>query len=127
MVLEEQPAKLAEAFRLFLQGEGYGKCWGSWHWIIDTDTKKYAEHNNSEENANETKSFSPLYSGHVFFKVIHSRNISSSLYEFQVRIEIPYLLFQLSKNSILISELPSFLLQRKNKIGDIITKYNLRK
>lgn len=27
MVLEEQPGKLAEAFRLFLQGEGYGKCW----------------------------------------------------------------------------------------------------
>ncbi|KAJ6643209.1 Protein NDRG3 [Pseudolycoriella hygida] len=26
MVLEEQPGKLAEAFRLFLQGEGYGKC-----------------------------------------------------------------------------------------------------
>lgn len=26
MVLEEQPAKLAEAFRLFLQGEGYGEC-----------------------------------------------------------------------------------------------------
>lgn len=25
MVLDEQPAKLAEAFRLFLQGEGYGK------------------------------------------------------------------------------------------------------
>lgn len=25
MVLEEQPGKLAEAFRLFLQGEGYGK------------------------------------------------------------------------------------------------------
>lgn len=25
MVLEEQPAKVSEAFRLFLQGEGYGK------------------------------------------------------------------------------------------------------
>lgn len=25
MVLEEQPAKVAEAFRLFLQGQGYGK------------------------------------------------------------------------------------------------------
>lgn len=27
MVLEEQPGKISEAFRLFLQGEGYGK-WG---------------------------------------------------------------------------------------------------
>lgn len=27
MVLEEQPGKIAEAFRLFLLGEGYGKCW----------------------------------------------------------------------------------------------------
>lgn len=26
MVLEEQPAKMAEAFRLFPQGEGYGEC-----------------------------------------------------------------------------------------------------
>ena len=25
MVLEEQPGKVSEAFRLFLQGEGYGK------------------------------------------------------------------------------------------------------
>lgn len=25
LVLEEQPAKLCEAFRLFLQGEGFGK------------------------------------------------------------------------------------------------------
>ena len=25
MVLEEQPAKIVEAFRLFLQGHGYGK------------------------------------------------------------------------------------------------------
>lgn len=25
MVLEEQPGKISEAFRLFLQGEGYGK------------------------------------------------------------------------------------------------------
>lgn len=25
LVLEEQPGKLAEAFKLFLQGEGYGK------------------------------------------------------------------------------------------------------
>lgn len=29
LVLEEQPGKLAEAFRLFLQGEGYGKCLSS--------------------------------------------------------------------------------------------------
>lgn len=27
MVLEEQPGKIAKAFRLFLEGEGYGKCW----------------------------------------------------------------------------------------------------
>jgi Ndr family len=26
MVLEEQPGKVSEAFRLFLQGQGYGKC-----------------------------------------------------------------------------------------------------
>jgi hypothetical protein len=25
MVLEEQPGKVSEAFRLFLQGQGYGK------------------------------------------------------------------------------------------------------
>ena len=25
MILEEQPAKVVEAFRLFLQGNGYGK------------------------------------------------------------------------------------------------------
>lgn len=31
MVLEEQPGKVSEAFRLFLQGEGYGK------WKIDLD------------------------------------------------------------------------------------------
>ena len=27
MILEEQPAKLCESFRLFLQGMGYGKSW----------------------------------------------------------------------------------------------------
>lgn len=32
MVLEEQPAKISEAFRLFLQGEGYGK------WTRDVTT-----------------------------------------------------------------------------------------
>lgn len=31
MVLEEQPAKISEAFRLFLQGEGYGKWTASPH------------------------------------------------------------------------------------------------
>ena len=27
MILEEEPGKLVEAFRLFLQGFGYGKTW----------------------------------------------------------------------------------------------------
>lgn len=40
MVLEEQPAKISEAFRLFLQGEGYGKWTTSHHTIHNEDLRR---------------------------------------------------------------------------------------
>ena len=39
MILEEQPAKVVEAFRLFLQGNGYGKLLDNFLFLIIVSVK----------------------------------------------------------------------------------------
>ncbi|XP_021702638.1 protein NDRG3 isoform X2 [Aedes aegypti] len=52
LVLEEQPGKLAEAFRLFLQGEGYAPTFSP-HAINHTTTNYNINNNDNIDNNNE--------------------------------------------------------------------------
>ncbi|XP_019558672.1 protein NDRG3 isoform X2 [Aedes albopictus] len=60
LVLEEQPGKLAEAFRLFLQGEGYAPTFSP-HAINHTTTTNYnINNNNNVNNDNNNEEFDKL-------------------------------------------------------------------
>ncbi|XP_038112038.1 protein NDRG3 isoform X5 [Culex quinquefasciatus] len=59
LVLEEQPGKLAEAFRLFLQGEGYAPTFSP-HAKNHTTTTNYNINNVNNNNVNNNQEFDKL-------------------------------------------------------------------